>query len=449
MEISQETLAHIRFGYGLSRGAPSDLDAARLLAQVDGADPVAVGPGIEARIAQLAAYGDMRRAAKTGNAKDAEVKEMRKGLRLLAARDFRDALKRAVLSPNGFRERLVAFWADHFTVAAKNQRLAAVVMAFRDEAIRPHIGGKFADMLIAASTHPAMLSYLDQGSSIGPNSPIGRRRGKGLNENLAREILELHTMGVGSGYSQNDVREFAELLTGLHVTRDGFAFNARMAEPGPEAVLGRSYGAQKGRLRDIHAALRDLAVRPETAIHLARKLAVHFIADEPDKALVADLAAAYRDSDGDLSTLYRALLEHPAAWEPKLRKVKQPWDFVVSSLRALGIGAADLDALSPRDLNKGIAEPMMAMGQPPFRAPGPDGWPEDAESWVTPATLAARIEWATAIARHHGTDLDPRAFLNTTLADAAPETLHFAAGGAESKWEGVAIVLASATFNRR
>jgi len=450
MDISRATLTQIRFGTGFRPDSSADLGPKQALQQLSQPEPFStITTPLKDRLMLLFAYGAAKRDAKTGKGTDEAAKDLRQDLRQLVAADLTQAISRTLMSPQGFRERLVSFWADHFTVSAKNQRLAAVVAAFREEAIRPNIAGPFGDLLIAASTHPAMLAYLDQNSSFGPNSPAGKRRARGLNENLAREILELHTLGVGGTYSQADVGEFAELLTGLMVNKEGFSFNARMAEPGAETVLGRNYGGRRGSLSDIHAALRDIAIHPETAGHIARKLAVHFVSDTPDPDLVQHIAAAFARTDGDLTACYSAMFDHPASWEPSLRKVKQPWDFVLTSMRALGLTDRDVNSLSVRELRSGITQPLISMGQPVFRAPGPDGWPEAAEAWITPATLTARLDWAAAMARKFGQDTDPRVFVETTLRDAASDKLRFAAQGAETKWEGVALVLASPEFNRR
>ncbi len=193
---------------------------------------------------------------------------------------MRTTFQRAIASRTGFRERLVAFWTDHFTVAANGPVLSALVPDLVENAIRPHVGGRFGDMLEAVTLHPAMLIYLNQVQSAGPNSVAGKRRGKGLNENLAREVLELHTLGVGAGYTQDDVRQLAELLTGLSVDKSGFTFRSRIAEPGAEVVLGKRYGGGEASLGDIRAVLADIAVHPDTARHLARKLIVHFVGGE-------------------------------------------------------------------------------------------------------------------------------------------------------------------------
>ncbi|MBL4915833.1 DUF1800 domain-containing protein [Tabrizicola sp. DMG-N-6] len=366
------------------------------------------------------------------------------------ARDAaRATIARALDAPCGFRERLVAFWSDHFTVKARNPPEAVLPEAMVTDAIRPHLSGKFADLLIAATLHPAMLVYLDQVASIGPGSPFGRRRKRGLNENLAREVVELHTMGVGAGYGQDDVRQMAELLTGLDATAaEGFVFRPNRAEPGPETVLGRRYDGEG--LEPVHAVLRDLAARPETADHLSRKLAVHFVADEPDPALVAAMVQAWRDSDGTLRAVYGAMLHHPAAWGAEMRKARQPFDFIIAACRALGLDGLRLASLPDRPVQRQLIAPMALMGQR-WRGPGgPDGWAEDARAWITPQGMAARIGWAMESPQRLIRDLpDPRDLAQRSLGADAGEALLWAVARAETRREGVGLLFSSPAFNRR
>ncbi|NHX27388.1 DUF1800 domain-containing protein, partial [Escherichia coli] len=267
------------------------------------------------------------------------------------------------------RERLVRFWADHFTALGKNPILRGLEFGYVEEAIRPNITGSFAGLLKAAVTHPMMLHYLDQARAVGPNAP-GAKGVRGLNENLAREVLELHTLGVGAPYAQDDVRELAELFTGMTVNSEqAFNFRPRLAEPGAEEVLGQRYGGATARLADIHAALDDLAHHPATARHIATKLAVHFVADLPDTGLVDHIAGTYAQTGGDLLACYGALLDHPAAWGAEAQKARQPFDFVAASLRALDAPMPEGDK-APLRL---FARPMAEMGQPIEGPIGPDG----------------------------------------------------------------------------
>ena len=438
-------LAAVRFGYGMGPGAA---EVASVRAMLSGISvPLLRQTGAPSPGDRFEQVRALRQSVRSGNL--AEEQRIRRVLRALATRDMLWAIQQPLQSPHGFRDRLFAFWADHFTVSAKNRQLGTLIPDFRDHAIGAHIAGRFADMLKAVVTHPAMLIYLDQNVSVGPNAPNADGNGQGLNENLARELLELHTRGVGGDYGQHDVREMAELLTGLRVTPNGFVFRKRLAEPGPEVVLGRSYGGGPARLDDIYAALEDLALHPDTAEHIVRKLAVHFVSPEPDDGLVKALAAEYMTHGGALQPVYEALLNHPVAWSAPLEKVKPPLDFMTSAFRATGLGADDLVALSHRELRKGIVDPLVAMGQDPFRPPGPDGWSEAAEAWISAPTLAARLRWALGLARRLGDEIDPRDMIDAALGSLADPVLRIAVAGSETRWEGVALVLASPAFNRR
>jgi uncharacterized protein (DUF1800 family) len=304
-------------------------------------------------------------------------------------------------------------------------------------------------MLVAATLHPAMLAYLDQTASVGPGSAFGVRRGRGVNENLAREVMELHSLGVGAVYDQGDVRQMALLLTGLDANAaDGFVFRPDRAEPGAEVVLGRAYGGAG--VAPIEAALRDIALRDDTAKHIARKLAVHFVSDAPDAGLVAALTAAYLDTGGDLLAVYAALLAHPAAWEPRLMKARQPVDFILAALRALGMTGADMRRMAQGPAARLLTRPMALMGQDWQTPPGPDGWAEAAEAWITPQGMAARITWAMEVPGRLVVPMpDPVDFMRRCLGGAVDERLEWAAARAETTREGVGLVLSSPAFNRR
>jgi uncharacterized protein (DUF1800 family) len=445
------TMTAIRFGYGLGpERTPQSV--ADMLDNLTQPDEIATRYPVKSTADVLAQAREFRTASKRAKKSTAASDKAEKNvLRQTASLALAHGMARILDSGAAFRERLVWFWADHFTAVAKNLPMRAAAPAYIDEAIRPHVGARFGDMLTAVVTHPMMLLYLDQASSVGPNSRVGKRRGAGLNENLARELMELHTLGVGSAYTQADVRQMAELLTGLTVSpKTGFFFNPRMAEPGAETVLGQSYGGDRAGFQAIRNVLDDLAIHPATARHLARKLAVHFVSDSPDQALIDHMSARYSESGGDLMALYQAMLEHPSAWVDLGQKVKQPFDFIASSLVALNMSGAELLALSQRRKAQLVARPMAAMGQPFMEARGPDGWPEAAQSWITPQGLASRIDWATGLARKVERRVrDPATFMDSTLADAAGPKLVWAIGQVSGARDGIALVLASAEFNRR
>ena len=350
----------------------------------------------------------------------------------------------------GFAERLVHFWSNHFTVAATKATTIPWVGLYEREVIRPHLTGRFASVLIAAAQHPGMLLYLDQAQSIGPNSVVGLRRSSGLNENLAREILELHTLGVQSGYSQSDVTELAKALTGWTIASQrtqrwapsaqpgDFVFIADWHEPGTRTVLGRRYpedGETQGR-----AILAALAQHPATARRVATQLATHFIADLPPVSAVEQLEATFLQHQGDLVALHRALVELPEAWTGGSQKFKSPSEFLLSSLRML-----DQRSIEPAPLRNAIT----LLGQPPFRAPSPAGWPDQASHWAAPDAIMKRLEWSQLLADRLGRRERPEARLAAALGPALGAETLSAIRRAESQAQGLVLALMSPEFQRR
>ena len=446
------SLIATRFGYGLPQPAGAPQSPTDMLAALAGPDIAARDwpiDGLAVLQPKLAQLREMKGAGRTDPTLIPVYDQLLTDIAIATATAERSTIARALDAPDGFRERLVAFWADHFTVVAKTKVESMLPYALVEDAIRPHIRGRFSDLLIAVTLHPAMLNYLDQSQSVGPNSFQGKRQEKGLNENLAREVMELHSLGVGAGYGQDDVRQMAELLTGVtYDPRLGTRFEPRRAEPGPETVLGVTYDGAG--MDPVRAALGDLGRRPETGAHIARKLAVHFVSDTPDAGLVAALQAAFVATDGDLTAVYTALLQHPAAGTDRAEKIRQPVDFIVASLRALGLGGADLMAMKRNVWRSKILGGMADMGQAWKRPKGPDGWPEDADAWISPQLLATRITWVMQVPAILVPKLpDPVALLQSCLADRASDALIWAVSRAENIREGVGLVLASAEFNRR
>lgn len=351
---------------------------------------------------------------------------------------------------DGFAERLAWFWANHFTVAASKALVIPFVGCFEREAVRARLTGSFGELLLASTRHPGMLLYLDQAQSIGPGSRIGQRRDVGLNENLAREILELHTVGVDAGFTQADVTEFARALTGWTLAGPrlrrltgkaepgSFVFVDALHEPGPRTVLGKRY-AQSGESQGL-AILDDLARHPATARHVARKLAAHFIADVPPARAVARIEQVFRDSRGDLPAVHRALVDLPEAWEPAPRKFKAPYEFLVSALRLVGV-----TQLEPRAF---VAAQDM-LGQPLYRAPSPQGWPDDAVSWAAPDALLKRVEWSQALATRVGARLRPADVAAEALGPLLAARSREAISRASSAAQGLALALMSPEFQRR
>src|SRR5437899_3371012 len=344
----------------------------------------------------------------------------------------------------GFLERLVWFWSNHFCVSADKGNVRQICGAYEREVIRANVLGRFSDMLLAAESHPAMLIYLDNARSIGPDSIAGLRQKRGLNENLAREILELHTLGVRTVYTQEDVTRFANVITGWTFVpfrqdpvRGGeFEFNPRMHQPGAQTVIGRSYpdaGMQQG--RDVLAAL---ARHPATAKHVAAKLVRHFVADEPPPALVERLAKRFLATQGDLKEVTKALVAAPEAWEAPRAKLTRPGEWVIGMLRAAGI--------TPPDIGP-VMQAHNLLGEPLWRPSAPKGFADESAPWLD--GLAQRLDIANQFARRFGAEADPRDALEETLAPLASTETREAITRAESRPQALALLFMAPEFQRR
>jgi uncharacterized protein (DUF1800 family) len=365
MALANETLAAIRYGYGLRPGETSPGDAAGLLAQLEAgrsAKPRFPREGVAGRRETATRIISLRaaesKAAKEGKPNEAIRRQTQREAQRIYRQDAMARIAQAVYSPLGFHERLATFWTDHFSTSAlKSLPMRMVVPLYEAEAIRPNMTGPFAQLLKASILHPAMLIYLDQDQSVGPDSAAAEKSGRGLNENLGRELLELHTLGAGSGYTQNDVRAAALILTGLSVDNRALevVYRPRFAEGGAITLLGRDYDGDEGEGQDHMLMLEDLALHPKTAEHICRKLVSHFVDDAPPEELVAPMVAAWTSSGGNLTAVYRAMLEHPRAWSEPGQKIKQPFDYLVSGLRAFGLKESSFADLS-RDIDQADAE---------------------------------------------------------------------------------------------
>lgn len=403
-------------------------------------------------------------AASDMAAKQAEKLAANKALRGEIRDIYRTAVNARVVSalttPTPFVDRLVYFWANHFAISTDKPQVTALAGSFEMEAIRPHVLGRFDDMLIAVERHPAMQLFLDQTRSVGPDSMAAMRaeqrdpdHKRGLNENLAREIMELHTLGVRSGYTQADVTEFARALTGWSVAGvkgpqpgnaapGAFVFRATLHEPGTRTILGRRYD-QSGEEQAL-AVLHDFAAAPATAQHIAGKLARHFVSDNPPPAVVDRLANAFERSGGDLPVVYRALIDSQEAWSPVPVKFKTPWEWTVSSMR--GLGWQDLGNLQSAPL-------LTQLGQPVWRPGSPAGYDDIAASWAAPDALVRRVEvaqrFAARVGDRGGERLDPRSLGQTLLAGSISEPTATAVSRAESVSTAIALLLVSPDFQRR
>jgi uncharacterized protein (DUF1800 family) len=381
--------------------------------------------------------------------------------------DARSRLATAAMTQRPFAERLQLFWANHFTVSLLKGSTRGLVGAFERDAIRPNIAGRFETLLVASTTHPAMLRYLDNWLSAGPHSRVvaleARRAARkdegprvtGINENLAREVLELHTLGAESArdgvYRQADVTSFAAVLTGWRVAFDPVSsdsfFNANWHEPGPKTVLGKTYPEGPDALRQV---LHDLARHPATARFISTKLARHFVADDPPPALVERLSSVYLASDGNLAEVYRELIRNDLSWNAAPAKLKTPEEFVVSTARVLSIGERLFER---QDGNNGggnlAAGSVVALGQRLQAAPSPAGWSDRAEDWLGPDAVWKRVEWTTRVADRTGRSLDARRLaaqsLGPMLSAQTAQQIDRAADGPQA----LALLLLAPEFQRR
>ena len=351
-------------------------------------------------------------------------------------------IEAALAADIGLTERLVWFWSNHFCISA--DKIRSMSGAYEREAIRPHVLGRFVDLLLAAEGHPAMLFYLDNIGSMGANSIAGINRNRGLNENLAREALELHTLGVRAGYNQDDVVSFAKVLTGWTLLPPAdnpehggeFSFNPRLHEPGAQTVRGKVYdqeNAEQGR-----AVLRDLAANPATATHVATKLARYFVADIPPPALVERMAKAFLDSGGDLKEVAKVMISSPESWSGSPTKLKRPSEWVVGMVRAAGFTRVD-----PKRFTDG----QVLLGEPLWRPPSPKGFPDDEASWVD--GMGRRLDIANVVAERITDKADPREIIEAVLGGAVSPEVREAVGRAESRQQALALLFMSADFQRR
>jgi uncharacterized protein (DUF1800 family) len=452
-------IAVTRFGLGAK---PGQLDAVKadpqgwLTGQISrtGADqPQASEEPSNQRLTEFREFQRQKREARAdGDPKSDPVRMAQRLLRDKTGADFLARVQLATRTGDDFRERWALFWCNHFTVSATKLQTATIVGPFEAEAIRPHVFSRFEDLLVASSSHPAMLIYLDQAQSVGPDTQAAMfmaRGGKGkagLNENLAREILELHTVGVDAGYTQADVTEFARALTGWSVgglreadSQAGRAtFRAAAHEGGVRTIMGKRY-PQEG-VQQALAVMKDLAASPHTAHHIAVKLASHFVADDPPPSLVARLEATYNGTGGDLAQVAKALVASPEAWSPEAQKFKTPYDFMVSAWRVGGI--------VPDDLTK-VAPILNGMGQKPFSAPSPKGWAEEAEVWCAPDAVIKRMVWSEQLAAQALNGRDPSALARDALGARLTPLVARTIARAETREEGLAILLMSPEFQRR
>jgi len=279
---------------------------------------------------------------------------------------------------------------------------------------------------------------------MGANSVAGINRSLGPNENLSREVLELHTLGVRSGYTQDDVIRFANTLTGWTWVPPNsspdhggeFAFNARMHEPGPQTVLGKRYDQED--VEQARAVLRDLAAQPATATHIATKLARHFVADTPPPELVDRMAKTFLESGGDLKATAKAMIAAPESWALPPSKLKRPSEWAVSTVRAVGMTEID---------TKAYLDALRLLGEPLWRPPSPKGFPDDEASWID--GIGRRLDLANRFADQIADKADPNEIIETVLASSASSELMQAVGQCETRQQALSLLFMSTEFLRR
>lgn len=454
-------IAVLRFGLGARPGELRDAahdPRAWLRAQITGPVTLAVSASLAPSDEILKDFLAAREARKQAKGRGDEA-DLLKAFKDSYLPHYRAQVlaraQSAAVTTRPFAERLVHFWSNHFAVSADKGIVTGIAGTLENEAIRPHVNGAFADLLLAVERHPAMIGFLDNQASVGPASRAARfmerrdrSREPGINENLAREILELHTLGVNGGYSQADVTGFAKVLTGWSIggargrARGGepgrFYFRDNVHEPGPQTVLGRRFdqsGQEQG-----EAVLRMLARHPATARFLAHKLARHFVADDPPPALVERLANAYQQSDGHLPAVYAALIADDHAWQPQARKFKTPQELVFSTLRALDI--------QPREPQEALRS-FEFLGQRQYTPGSPAGWPDTAPGWDGSDALMHRALWAARVGERFAGNDNPVSICHEALGDfARPDTIT-ALQRAASGQQALALLIMSPEFQRR
>jgi uncharacterized protein (DUF1800 family) len=463
LERLTAAIAANRFGLG---SRPGELDSIGgngrdwLRAQLNGPPPLLDEPRLRPSSEILTQalelrreLQEQRRAKDTGD-DTAAVTKLPQLLRPVYVEEAMARVRAAVATDRPFLERITRFWTNHFAVSVDKNLLLGLAGSLEREAIRPNVLGHFGDMLLAVEQHPAMLLYLDNHLSIGPDSRAARNRERqhaerkaGINENLARETLELHTLGVGGGYTQADVTSYAEVITGWSIGGDRghyrgdpgkFVFREEFHEPGPKVVLGKRY-AETGYEQGV-AVLRDLAKHPSTARFIATKLARHFISDDPPQEAVERIAQAYTHSGGHLPAVYGALIDSPDAWIQPLAKYKTPDDYIISSYRGLQVPLESVHApLAPFEL----------LGQRIYSPGSPAGWPDRSADWDGASALLKRIEWADALGQKLGSRRDAAEIapqlLGETLTPATRTAIAHAASGAQA----LTLLLAAPEFMRR
>jgi len=474
----QPAIAVNRFGLG---AMPGEIATANgnpkewLISQIGPADqpaPLAGEPfkNGSALVKDLQTFRQERRELKE-DGRPADLRAFLKQQRQVLINEMASRFRQGFTSRRPFAERLVWFWSNHFTISVQNPAVASLAGAYEREAIRPHIAGKFEDMLLAVATHPAMLIYLNNAQSIGPDSPAGQMVQRGLNENFGRELMELYSLGVDGGYTQSDVIALAKLLTGWSIdiqprgaarmarffqasfnqpegidgASSGFRYFPARHEPGPVTLRGKTYadGFAGGR-----AAIHDLARDPATAKFIAFKFARHFVSDVPPPRLVAGLERCFRDTEGDLKALAITMLEDASAWDTGSEKIRNPVEYVTASYRLLNLPRAG----NAEQQIRGAMQACRMMGHFPMAAPSPKGWSDMSQDWSGPDAILSRIEWAQALGSRLPQNVNAgqiAGLADRAIGEGLSQQTRSAVAGAPSGGEALALLVSSPEFQRR
>lgn len=451
--ISRANIAVNRFGYG-ARGDELELaepDPKKWL--IDRLLPISFGtsePHSDDILIEHAKYRQekMQQKRKQSNNSQADTirvnnkmtqNRARHALRSMSA----DTIQRAIASSNSVSWRLLDFFSNHFSVSANGQLMIGLAATLEREAIAPNLFGNFEDMLLAVEQHPAMLIYLNNERSFGANSKMAKRRKVGLNENLAREILELHTLGVDGGYSQEDIIELAKGITGwsvVHSNREsgvGFTFLSSGHEPGIRTLLGKKY-AQQG-ITQGREMLSDLAIHPRTAKYVCYKLAHHFVSENPPVSLLDKMEATWLRTGGNIKEVMLSVFNADEAWLNTAQKFKTPREFVISTARALA---------STKLRDNVLLGALHNLGQEPFKAGSPAGYSDDANDWLGASALMARVDWSTMVLGRYKR-VDSEKVMNLALGNSVSKLTYHSVLRAESRQQSMTLLLMSPEFQRR
>ena len=447
-KIDHAGQAHIavnRFGLGARGNEAADArhdPQEWLLSQLVNPEFNATLGDMQSGYAALREYKRQKKQAKADEAAGkTAMKTRRNAVRTFVDPLLIDALHHAVTTPTGFQMRLFDFFSNHFSVSAVNKDMQVLAPLLEREAIAPNLFGHYEDLVIAVEQHPAMLVYLNNDKSVGPDSRLGRKK-RGLNENLAREILELHTLGVDGGYDLADIQELAMAISGWSIVRKnqaesaGYQYRASGHQPGVRSILDQHY-AQKGQ-KQGEAVLRDLARHPATAQFISFKLAQHLLSDKPPAMLVADMATTWANTRGNIEAVVTTLIQHESAWQPERRKLKSPREYLVSTLRLCG---------AERLITRRTFAELKQMGQSPFDAGSPAGYSALNDAWSGSDALMKRIDWAAKYSERM--DGDPLEIADQAFGGSISETTYQSVKRAESRSQGLALLLLSPEFQSR